>query len=331
MNDDREELDKEIPVAGWTEAELDLTTLDTDLLPLGHRSGFVTVVGRPNVGKSTLMNAYLGQKVAIVSAKPQTTRLRQLGILTAPDYQVVFVDTPGWHTPQNKLGEFMVETAARALSDTDLILFLVDVSEPPTADDRHLAQLIAAQRGVAIIIAMNKADLIAPDQAHSRAATYHEMLPAADWMLVSALHGDNQDRLLARMVEALPEGPRYYPADQVTDTRTRDLVAELVREQALKLLRQEVPHAVAVLVNDFKERREDLVYVSATIYVEKESQKGILIGSKGRMLKQIGAGARAEIEKVLGVRAYLDLWVKVRSQWRRKEDALRQFGYSNRR
>lgn len=330
MSENERELAAEPEDIGWTEAELDLTTLDDELLPAGHRSGFVSVVGRPNVGKSTLMNAYLGQKVAIVSAKPQTTRLRQLGILTAPDHQVIFVDTPGWHTPRTKLGEYMVETAARALADADLVLFVVDISEPPGEEDRLLAKLIGEQQGVAVVIAMNKMDLLTPDQVRSRVGAYCEMLPAADWMLVSALSGDNQDLLLSRIVAALPEGPRYYPADQVTDIRTRDLVSELVREQALKLLHQEVPHAVAVLVNDFKERREDLVYVAATIYVEKQSQKGILIGSQGRMLKKIGAEARAEIEKVLGVRVYLDLWVKVRAQWRSKEDSLRQFGYSMR-
>jgi GTP-binding protein Era len=316
------------PPAGWSEAELDLTTLDDDLLPAGHRSGFVAVVGRPNVGKSTLMNAYLGQKVAIVSPKPQTTRLRQLGILTEPDYQIIFVDTPGWHVPQHKLGEFMVETTAKAMPDADVVLFMVDLSEPPTAEDRLLARTIEEQAHASVIMVMNKIDLLKRAVLRSRQKAFRDLLPDAQWVLISASRGDNQDELLARIVRALPEGPRYYPADQVTDIRTRDLAAELVREQALRLLHREVPHAVAVLVNEFKERSEDLVYINATIFVEKESQKGILIGSKGKMLKQIGAGARAEIETVLGVRVYLDLWVKVRSRWRRKKDALRQFGYN---
>jgi GTP-binding protein Era len=315
--------------AGWTEAELDLTTLDEDRLPAGHRSGFVAVVGRPNVGKSTLMNAYLGQKVAIVSPKPQTTRLRQLGILTTPDYQIVFVDTPGWHVPQHKLGEFMVETAARAIPDADVVLFIVDLSEPATAEDRLLAQLIEEHGGqTPVIMALNKVDLLQPAERGSRGDAFRELVPAAESLLLSAARGDNRDELLELIVDRLPEGPRYYPADQVTDIRTRDLAAELIRERALGLLHHEVPHAVAVLVNEFKERSRELVYINATIYVEKDSQKGILIGSRGSMLKRIGAEARAEIERVLGLRVYLDLWVKVRPSWRRDERALRQFGYS---
>jgi len=324
MNKDVEKM-----AAGRTEAELDLTTLDDDLLPAGHCSGFVAVVGRPNVGKSTLMNAYLGQKVAIVSPKPQTTRLRQLGILTTPDYQIVFVDTPGWHIPKHKLGEFMVETAARAIPDADLILFMVDVSRRPTAEDRLLAELIKERRGKApVIIAMNKADLLRPADVRSRTDTYRALLPAADWMLISATRGDNREALLEMVVDALPAGPRYYPADQVTDIRVRDLAGELVREQTLKLLSQEVPHAIAVLVEEFKERSENLAYIRAVIFVERNSQKGILIGSKGGMLKKIGAAARGEMERALGIRVYLDLWVKVRPKWRKKQDALRQLGYA---
>ncbi len=320
------------PDAGWTEAELDLTTLDEELLPAGHRSGFVAVVGRPNVGKSTLMNAYLGQKIAIISAKPQTTRLRQLGILTTPDYQIVFVDTPGWHIPLHKLGEFMVETASRSIPDADVVLFVVDVSQPVAGEDRLLAQLIQEHRGQApVLIALNKADLLKSSLSSDRQDAFCDLLPAAEAILISASRGDNCDRLLQLLVDRLPRGPRYYPADQVTDIRTRDLAAELIREQALELLHREVPHATAVIVNEFKERRHDLVYINATIFVEKESQKGIIIGSRGDMLKKIGAEARAEMERVLGLKVYLDLWVKVRPKWRRDDSALRQFGYSIRR
>jgi GTP-binding protein Era len=314
---------------GWTEAELDLTTLDDELLPDGHRSGFVAVIGRPNVGKSTLMNALLGQKVAIVSPKPQTTRLRQLGILTAPDYQIVFVDTPGWHHPHHKLGEFMVETATRAIPDAELVLFLVDVSEAPHREDRGLAELIAQVAGdKPVIMALNKTDLLSSAELLQKTDQYRNLLPSAEHLAVSALEGDNQDLLLELIVGSLPLGPRYYPADQVTDSYVRDIAGELVREQVLKLLRHEVPHAVAVLVNEFKERSEELVYIGATIFVERDSQKGIVIGRKGSMLRRIGADARREIEQALGVKVYLDLWVKVRHNWRKKASELKRLGYN---
>ncbi len=325
LQDQQEGTESEV---GRTEAELDLTTLDDELLPEGHRSGFVAVVGRPNVGKSTLMNAYLSQKVAIVSPKPQTTRVRQLGILTVPDYQIVFVDTPGYHTPQHRLGEFMVEAAAGAIPDADVVLFLVDVAEPPGEEDRLLAEMIAKGHGDApVILAMNKSDLLKPADVRPHTDAYRELIPNAAWMLVSASRGDNQDRLLEMVVDVLPEGPRYYPADQVTDARVRDLAGEVVREQILTLLRDEVPHSVAVLVNDYKERGENLVYIGATIYVERESHKGIVIGAKGSMLKSIGAAARQEMERMLDLHVYLDLWVKVWPKWRTKPGALKQLGY----
>lgn len=317
--------------AGWTEAELDLTSLDEERLPEGHRSGFVAVVGRPNVGKSTLMNAYLGQKVAIVSPKPQTTRLRQLGIVTAPDYQLVFVDTPGWHTPRHKLGEFMVETAARAMDDADVILFVADVSEMPTGEDAQLARFVVEERGDApVVLALNKVDLLKPEAVLGHTDGYRDLLPMADWTLLSAKDGYNLDRLMAVMVDALPEGPRFYPEDQVTDIQVRELAGELIREQALHLLREEVPHSLAVVVEEFKERTEGLAYVAATIYVERESQKGILIGRGGSMLKKLGAAAREEIERSLDTRVYLELWVKVQDNWREKVDELRKFGYEAR-
>ena len=313
---------------GWTEAELDLSTLDEELLPEGHRSGFVAVVGRPNVGKSTLLNRLLQQKVAIVSPKPQTTRLRQLGILTQPEYQIVFVDTPGWHNPQHRLGSYMVEVAERAIPDADLVLFLVDGSEAPGNEDRQLAELVRAQSGSSpVMLVVNKTDLLTDAESASRCQEYGALLPAATVVAISAETGTQCDELLALIVHALPEGPRYYPADQVTDARVRDLAGEIVREQVLKSLRHEVPHAIAVMVNEFKERSANQAYVSATIFVERDSQKGIVIGRRGAMLKEIGMAARQEMQRVLGIDIYLDLWVKVRPNWRKRDEELRRFGY----
>ncbi len=299
-----------------------------DDLPAGHRSGFVAVIGRPNVGKSTLMNAYLGEKVAIVSPKPQTTRIRQLGILTLPEAQIIFVDTPGIHAPRHQLGEFMVETATRALADADLILFVVDLSTPPTDEDRRIAALAQEHAPeVPVLIAMNKLDLVPVELLTSNVAAFQELYPQADWTTCSATTGQGHEDLLKRIVQMLPEGPRYYPADQLSDAPIREIAAEIVREKALLRLHEEVPHSVAVVVEEFKERSDNLTYISATIYVERESQKGILIGKRGSMLRSIGKDARLEIEAFLETKIYLDLWVKVLKNWRKDKDALRRLGY----
>ncbi len=293
-----------------------------------HRSGFVVVAGRPNVGKSTLINALLGQKVMIVSPRPQTTRNRLLGILTRDDAQVIFVDTPGIHRPLHRLGEVMVETAAAALAEADVVLWLVDVSEPPTAEDQQVATVLAhLPTTTPLILGLNKCDRLAQDSKQSTIDAYQALAPRAEALLCSATRGDNLDALLARLIAALPPGPRLYPEDEITDQPERFIAAELIREQALLHLRDEVPHAVAVLVNEFKERSEQLVYIAAVIYVERETQKGILVGKDGQMLKQIGQGARREIEAMLGRQVFLDLWVKVRPKWRTKEEELRRLGY----
>ncbi len=292
----------------------------------GHRAGFVAVVGRPNVGKSTLMNRFIGEKVAIVSPKPQTTRGRQLGILTRPDAQVIFVDTPGIHEAHDGLGEYMVETALLAAEDADAILFMVDVSVMPSRDDETIAQRVR-KLGQPTILAMNKADLIRPSQALPHQAAYHALVPEAEPVTLSAATGDGCDHLLTLLIAALPEGPRYYPADQISETHLRDSVADLIREKVLHLFQKEVPHAVAVQVDEFKERSEQLTYIAATIYVERDSQKGILIGKGGQMLRRVGELARPEIEDMLGTRVYLELWVKVLKNWRKDEKALRRLGY----
>ena len=298
-------------------------------LPPDHRSGFVALVGKPNVGKSTLLNAWAGQKIAIVSEKPQTTRHRIRAIVTRPDAQVIFVDTPGIHEPHHKLGEFMVETATRAVPDADLILFVVDASRPPSEEDRRIAEIIRTKGKSPVMMALNKVDLLAPEVLEKRRDEYGALLDSVSLAPISATRGDNRAELLEAVIAQLPLGPRYYPPDQVTDQEERFIVAEMVREQVLRQLRQEVPHAVAVQVDEFKERPgKDLVYISANVFVEKASQKGIIIGDGGRQLKRIGRAARQEIEHFLGRRVYLDLWVKVKKKWRKDENELRRLGYA---
>jgi GTP-binding protein Era len=298
-----------------------------DALPEGYRSGFVAVVGRPNVGKSTLINSYVGQKVAIVSPKPQTTRRRLRGILTLPAAQVVFVDTPGIHEPRHRLGEYMVETAVRAIPDADLVLFMVDVSSPPGKQDQRLAGLIEERISGPCILVMNKADLISPGEEAERREAYLGLAGFQEAILISATEGRNRDQLLDQILRHLPLGPQFYPPDQITDQSLRFMAGELIREQVLNYLHQEVPHWVAVVVEEFQERREDMTYIEATVYVAKESQKGIVIGERGKMLKSIGQAARKEIEELVGSRVYLELWVKVRKRWLHDKGALRYLGY----
>jgi GTP-binding protein Era len=297
----------------------------SDDLPEDHRSGYVAVVGRPNVGKSTLINRLLGQKVAIVSPKPQTTRNRLLGVLTRSDAQVIFVDTPGVHQPKHRLGEALVDAAQLALSDADAVLWVVDGSVPPTDDDRQVAALLEAlDPGIPRVVVLNKSDR---GIARETPAAYAALAPGATLVQVSATRGQNLDRLLDAVVAALPPGPRYYPEDQVTDQQVRFMAGELVREQLLLQLGDEVPHSVAVLVNEFVERSPEMTYISAVIYVERESQKPIVLGKDGQKVKRVGQAARASIEALLGTRVYLELWVKVRPRWRSSDEELRRLGY----
>jgi GTP-binding protein Era len=313
-----------------------LPTLDA--VPPGFRSGFVAIVGKPNVGKSTLLNALLGQKISIVTNKPQTTRDRILGILTQPHAQVICIDTPGIHQPQHSLGQYMVETALGAIGEADVIVFMVELTEMPDADDRRIAQAVRdLPEPRPVILALNKMDhLLPPDKLKAHVEAYWSLAPTParqpppapwNWIMLSATRGDNRQELLDQIIAALPEGPMYYPPDQVTDKQERDIAAELIREQVMLHLRQEIPHGVAVVVEQYDERAKGSVHIAATIYVEKESHKGILIGGGGQMLKQIGADARHEIQRMIEAKVFLELWVKVRKNWRQDERELRRLGY----
>ncbi len=294
-----------------------------------HRAGFVAIIGRPNVGKSSLLNALVGQKIAITAPKPQTTRNRLLGILTQPAVQMVFVDTPGIHRPRHKLGEYMVDQAMMALPDADVILWLVDAAEAPTPEDEGIAQLLAQKAaGRPVVIGYNKADLIGAEARPARQAAFEALLTPTRSVWLAAVPKQGLDDLLQALESLLPFCPPYYPADQVTDVQERFIAAELVREAVIAHLREEVPHAVAVVVDEFKARHQDMTYIAATVFVERESQKGIVLGQGGRMLKQIGQQARQGIEEMLETRVYLELWVKVVPHWRRDPAYLRRFGYA---
>lgn len=293
-----------------------------------YRSGFVGVLGKPNVGKSTLLNSLLGQKVAAVSPKPQTTRKRQLGILTLDNAQIIIVDTPGIHKPRHKLGEYMLQEATDNLSSLDLILMMVDCTLPPDDEDRQLVDvLVAIGTGFPVILLLNKVDRADLAEFTQRQSEFTDLLPDAKPLAISATRGEGLPVLLEEIVDRLPEGPPLYPGEQITDLYERDIVADLIRESALLILRDEVPHGIAVRIDQFIERGDQGAYIEATLFVERNSHKGIVIGQGGAMLKKIGTTARKQIEAMSGRKVYIRLRVKVRKNWRNDERTLRWFGF----
>lgn len=292
----------------------------------GFKSGFITIIGRPNVGKSTLMNYLIGEKLSIISSKPQTTRNRIQTVLTRENYQMVFIDTPGIHKPRHALGEYMVKIAEDTLKEVDLVLFMVTPDgEVGTGDKFILDQL--KNVNTKIILVVNKIDEVSKDKILKTAESFNREYEFSDIVPISAMTGENIEELLNVIVERLPQGPKYFPDDVLTDQPERFVVAEIIREKALNLLQQEVPHGIAVEVEGMKEDENGTVNINATIYCEKESHKGIIIGKNGAMLKKIGSRAKMDIKRFLNCRVSLDLWVKVKKGWRDDPHSLKSFGY----
>ncbi|WP_026583861.1 GTPase Era [Bacillus sp. J33] len=301
--------------------------MNNDTTPKSHKSGFISIIGRPNVGKSTFLNRVIGQKIAIMSDKPQTTRNKVQGVLTTDDAQFIFIDTPGIHKPKHKLGDFMMKVAQNTLKEVDVILFMVNAQEGFGRGEEFIIEKFQSVH-TPIFLVINKIDQVHPDELLKLIDSYKEKYEFSEIIPISALEGNNVETLLNQIKEYIPDGPQYYPADQVTDHPERFIVSELIREKALHLTREEIPHSLAVLIDKMERREEkDVVHVMATIIVERDSQKGIVIGKQGKMLKEIGKRARVDIENLLGSKVYLELWVKVQKDWRNKMSQLRDFGF----
>ncbi|MBA1354217.1 MULTISPECIES: GTPase Era [Staphylococcus] len=291
-----------------------------------HKSGFVTIIGRPNVGKSTFVNRVIGHKIAIMSDKAQTTRNKIQGVMTQEDAQIIFLDTPGIHKPKHKLGDYMMRVATNTLSEIDAIMFMVNVNEDIGRGDEYIMEMLKSVK-TPVFLVLNKIDLVHPDELMPRIEKYKKYMNFTEIVPISALEGLNVEHFINVIKSYLPEGPKYYPDDQISDHPEQFVVSELIREKILHLTNEEIPHAIGVNVDRMIKEDEDRVRIEATIFVERDSQKGIVIGKGGKKLKEVGKRARQDIEGLLGSKVYLELWVKVQKDWRNKVNFIRQMGY----
>ncbi|HDV6010179.1 GTPase Era [Staphylococcus pseudintermedius] len=291
-----------------------------------YKSGFVTIIGRPNVGKSTFVNRVIGHKIAIMSDKAQTTRNKIQGVMTQQDVQIVFLDTPGIHKPKHKLGDYMMKVAKNTLSEIDAVMFMVNVNEEIGRGDEYIMEMLKTVK-TPVFLVLNKIDLVHPDALMPRIEQYQRYMDFAEIIPISALEGHNVDHFINVLKSYLPEGPQYYPDGQISDHPEQFVVSELIREKILQTTSEEIPHAIGVNVERMTQESEDRVHIEAVIYVERDSQKGIVIGKGGKKLKEVGKRARLDIEHLLGSKVYLDLWVKVQKDWRNKSSFIKQMGY----
>lgn len=291
-----------------------------------HKSGFVSIIGRPNVGKSTFMNRVIGHKIAIMSDKAQTTRNKIQGVMTREDAQIIFLDTPGIHKPKHKLGDYMMRVAKNTLSEIDAIMFMVNVNEDIGRGDEYIMEMLKNVK-TPVFLVLNKIDLVHPDALMPKVEKYKTYMDFTEIVPISALEGLNVDHFIDVLKDYLPEGPKYYPDDQISDHPEQFVVGEIIREKILHLTSEEIPHAIGVNVDRMIKESEERVRIEATIFVERDSQKGIVIGKGGKKLKEVGKRARRDIEMLLGSKVYLELWVKVQKDWRNKVNFIRQMGY----
>ncbi|WP_281198011.1 GTPase Era [Staphylococcus schleiferi] len=291
-----------------------------------YKSGFVTIIGRPNVGKSTFVNRVIGHKIAIMSDKAQTTRNKIQGVMTEKDAQIVFLDTPGIHKPKHKLGHYMMKVAKNTLSEIDAVMFMVNVNEEIGRGDQYIMEMLKTVK-TPVFLVLNKIDLVHPDALMPKIEQYQTYMDFSEIVPISALEGHNVEHFLNVLKSYLPEGPQYYPDGQISDHPEQFVVSELIREKILQTTTEEIPHAIGVNVERMTKESEDRVHIEATIFVERDSQKGIVIGKGGKKLKEIGKRARLDIEHLLGSKVYLDLWVKVQKDWRNKTTFIKQMGY----